>query len=426
MSIRLSMAAMLAVWVVAGSAAAQSLVPSTDYEVPEFYGRGKNTSVLERERPEYQALGVKAGGFTVLPRLDVSATHTDNVYVTKTSKVSDTYFTVNPSVAVQSDWGRHALRGSASVNARRFNDRSSENTTSWAVRGDGRVDVYGDSYLVGGADAQRVYEERGSISGSQSNAKPVPVDIQGFYARGTYGQDRVRASVDGSYRNYDYKNVSGNANQNTRDYDGWQLGGRTDVALSPDTAVFAKATYAENSYKSGVVTQRRDNANTRVLVGANFDLTSVARGELGVGYVKRNYDVATFRDLSGIGVSTKLEYFPSQLLTLTFLGQRQVQDAAFTNSGGYFQNVASVGADYELRRNFVVSGAAGYEYDDFKGISRTDKVVNLALAGRYFVNNTIGLGATVSHADRKSSGLPTEIGPEFKVTKFALSLVFQR
>jgi hypothetical protein len=432
MRIWFSVAAMSVMLTVASAAVAQSLVPSTDYEVPQFYGRDKNTSVLERERPEYQALGIRAGGFTVLPRLEAGLNNTNNVYFADSTtapgalpKVSDTFFTLKPSVVVQSNWGRHALRLQGGVQAKRYSDYSSENTTGWNVRGDGKIDIYGDSFINVGGDAQKVFEDRGSVNGSQNNLKPVPVEIQGLYARGVYGQDRVRGTLDASYRNFDYKNVSGNIDQNGRDYDGWQVGARGDVALSPDTALFVKGNYGENTYKHATITNpARDNSNARILGGANFDLTSLARGELGVGYIKRDYDRPTFTDISGFALSSKLEYFPTQLLTVTGVAVRQIQDSSFNNSGGYFQNMASLGADYELRRNLIVSVAGSYEYDKYKGVDRKDKVGNLALSGRYFVNNTVGLGLTLSSAKRTSKG--ADFGPEYKARQIGLSLVFQR
>jgi hypothetical protein len=201
-----------------------------------------------------------------------------------------------------------------------------------------------------------------------------------------------------------------------------------DVAISPDTAVFVKSTLGKSDYKTGAITgaitDRRDNKDTRILGGANFDLTSLVRGEVGLGYLKREYDSKAFRSISGLGVSTKLEYFPSQLATVTFVAQRQIQDAAFTNSGGYFQNVFSLGGDLEARRNLILSAGVSHEFDTFKGIDRKDKVTSLALSGRYYVNNIVGVGLTLSNVNRSSSG--ANFGPEYKATKIGLSLVFQR
>lgn len=419
----------------AGAASAQSLIPGTDFDVPQFYGRGKNVSVLERDRPEYQAIGVHAGGFTLYPRLDVGVHSTDNVYPGSTlasqKEKSDQYFTVDPSVNIQSNWGRHSLSAYAGIHETQYSKYSSENTTAWDARVNGRLDVYGDSYVNFGADAQRQYEARGSQNSISLATKPIPYDTQGVYVRGLYGQDRLRASIDADYRNYDFKNVPGATFEDSRDFEQVRVALRGDFALSPDTALFGKVVESDSSYKNGTsigvaLTDKRDSKETRALAGANFDLSDVARGEIGLGYVSRNYDSKAFKDLSGFAASAKVEYFPTQLMTVTFVGQRTVQDAAFNNSGGYFANSIQLGADYEVRRNLIIGAAAGYERDDFQGIDRKDKVVNLSAVARYLVSRNLGIGASVSYADRSSDGTPATLGPEFNVMRFGLSLVFQR
>lgn len=419
----------------AGAASAQSLIPGTDFDAPQFYGRGKNVSVLERDRPEYQAVGIHAGGFTLYPRLDVGVHTTDNVYpgssLAGQKEVSDQYFTLDPSITAQSNWGRHSLTGYAAVHDTEYSKYSSENTTGWEVRANGRVDVIGDSYVNLGADAQRMYEARGNQNSVSSAKEPVPLNTQGVYVRGLYGQDRLRASIDADYRNFNYDNVPGATFENTRDFDQVRLALRGDFALSPDTALFGKVMQSDSSYKEGTntgfaLTDKRDSKETRALAGANFDLSDVARGEVGLGYVSRNYDSKAFKDVSGFAASAKVEYFPTQLMTVTFVGQRSVQDAAFSSSGGYFANTLQLGADYEVRRNLIVGAAAGYEQDDFQGINRKDKVTNISAVARYLVSRNLGIGASVSYADRSSEGTPATLGPEFNVMRFGLSLVFQR
>ncbi|MBR7619200.1 outer membrane beta-barrel protein [Phenylobacterium sp. 20VBR1] len=416
----------------ANGASAQS--GTTDFDVPQFYGRGKNTSVLERDRSEYQAIGVHAGAFTVYPKLNVGVSSTDNVYpganTAALKNKSDQYATIAPSVFVASDWSRHSLSGSASVLRQEYSKFSTENSTGWDVRGNARLDVHADSYINLGGDAQRVYEARGSQNSISTASKPIPLDTQGAYVRGLYSADRVRTAVDLDYRNFDYKNVPGALFEDTRDFEQKRASLRADFALSPDTAIFAKVAGAQNKYRqgtsTGVITDKRDSSEFRALTGANFDLSDVARGEIGVGYVSRDYDSVFFKDVKGVAVAAKIEYFPTQLITVTGVAQRSVQDAAFSRSGGYFQNTVSVSADYELRRNFIVSAAAGYERDEFQGVDRSDKVANVGLGARYLVNRSFGIGASVSYADRKSSGAAATIGPQFNVTRIGLSLVFQR
>ena len=417
----------------AGAAAAQTLIEVPDFGAPAIYGRGKNVSVLERDRPDYQAMGVHNGGFTIYPRLVIAAETIDNVYATPTKK-ADTAEVLTPSVTAQSNWGRHNLTLSARLDQTLYNHYKTEDTTAWVLQGNGRIDVHGESYINIGADLQHQFEARGSEVSQINTVHPVSYNTQGLYIRGLYGEDRLRGSLDATYRGYQYQNQDDTAGnpvyEDLRDFRDASLAGRLDYALTPDEAVFAKLTYTNSDYQHGTMNSsalndKRNSNDYNALVGGNFDITGVARGEVGVGYVDRKYQSIYFKEVSGLSVAAKVEYFPTQLLTLTLVAQRQVNDSSFSTSGGYFQNTVSGEADYELRRNIILSGAAGYERDQFPGLSRNDNVWNGQLQGRYFLTREVGLGAKLSYVKRDSN-VAYPFAPRYDETRFMLSLVFQR
>ena len=434
----------------AGGAAAQALNEETDFGLPQYYGRGKNVSVMERERPDYQALGVHAGGFTVFPKLEVGLDYTDNAFAVSGSSgnqqppfngpKSDIGFIVSPSILAQSNWGRHALAVLASVKNEAFANYPSEDRTAYTVQSTGRIDVHGDSYINLGFDTEHDYEDRGSTTTQTQAAKPVSYDTQGIFARGLYSADRFRAALDLDFRNYHYFDVAqinppigGVPQPNTivdeslRDFTQGRVGLRTDYALTPDEAVFAKFTVSEGDYFTGnVFSPKRNYQETQYLVGANFDVTALTRGEIGLGFVDREYTLSFYRGISGLAAKVKVEYFPTQLVTVTLTGQRLVEDAAFSQAGGYFENLVTLGADWEAKRNIIVSALAGYEIDQFDGIDRTDTVANVKLIGRYFLSRYVGLGTTVSYTNRGSTGTPGLTGPVYDETRILFSLVFQR
>ena len=428
----------------AGAATAQTLISVPDFGAPDIYGRGKNTSVLERERPDYQALGVHNGGFTIYPRLLVSAETNSNIYALPNNapaplhKVGDSMVIIEPSVIAQSNWGRHSLVLRAKLDEALFNHYKTEDTTAWSVSASGRLDVHGSSFVNVGADVDHQFEARGSQVSVINTLHPVSYNTQGAYIRGLYAQDRFRGALDLNYRAYEYQNQDDTSGvlvaEDQRDFSDSSIGGRLDYALTPDEAVFGKFTYSDTRYvhgtmnaalPAGAFTDKRNSSTTNTVIGGNFDITGLARGEIGVGYVDRKYESVNFKEVSGVSVAAKVEYFPTQLLTLTLVGQRQVNDSSFSTTGGYFQNTISAEADYELHRNIIISGAGGYERDQFPGLNRTDTVWNGQLQGRYFLTREVGLGAKLSYVKRDSN-LPYPQAPRYDETRFALSLVFQR
>ena len=421
----------------AGAATAQTLISVPDFGAPAIYGRGKNVSVLERDRPDYQAIGVHNGGFTIYPRIVVAVETIDNVYASP-NKTSDTAEVISPSVVAQSNWGRHSLSLYARLDESQYNHLKAEDTTAWVLQGNGRIDVHGESYINIGADLQHQFEARGSQVSVIDTVHPVAFNTQGFYIRGLYGEDRFRGALDANYRAFQYQNQTQTdgtpAIEDARDFHNYALGGRLDYALTPDEALFGKFTYTDTQYihgtmdaaaPGGAFTDKRNSTETNTLVGGNFDITGLARGEVGVGYVDRKYQSVNFKEVAGLSVAAKVEYFPTQLLTLTLVGQRQVNDSSFSSTGGYFQNTITGEADYELRRNIIISGAGGYERDQFPGLNRNDSVWNGQLQGRYFLTRDVGLGAKLSYVKRDSNE-PYPQAPHYDETRFMLSLVFQR
>ena len=73
------------------------------------FSRDRNVSVRDRPRPDYEATGQKAGGFTVYPRVTVDLEHNDNIYAVATGKIDDNIWRVKPELAVRSDWSRNAI-----------------------------------------------------------------------------------------------------------------------------------------------------------------------------------------------------------------------------------------------------------------------------------------------------------------------------
>jgi hypothetical protein len=434
----------------AGGAVAQTLDEETDFGLPQYYGRGKNVSVMERERPDYEAVGIHAGGFTIFPKLETGIDYSDNLFAVNGNSngleppfngpKSDVGFIINPSILAQSNWGRHGLVALASVKDETFADYPSEDRLAYTMQANGRIDVHGDSYLNLGFDTEHDYEDRGSTTTQTQAVKPVAYDTQGIFGRGLYSSDRFRAAVDLDFRNYHYFDVEelnppvNNVPQpdtlldeRLRDFTQGRIGLRTDYALTPDEAVFGKFTYSVGDYFFGdAFSPKRNYDQTEFLFGANFDITALARGEIGVGYIDREYDLSVYRGISGLAASVKVEYFPTQLVTVTLTGQRLVEDAAFSTASGYFENVVSLGADWEVRRNIIVSAVGGVEIDQFQGINRTDTVDDFKLIGKYFVNRYVGLGSTLSYRNRDSSGTPGLVGPIYDETRLMFNLVFQR
>jgi hypothetical protein len=387
--------------------------------VAQEYDRGRNVSVMERERKDYDAIGVHVGGFSVFPRLDTRLVYSSNVFATDSNKTADSYLALTPSVEARSNWSRHQLQGDAGLRLRRFADTTALNENGWYVHTNGRLDIHGDSYATATLGAERTFEEPGSTNFPGNAAKPIPINQWTAGVRDVTQLNRLRLSAGAVYQDLDYHNVPivfdpANPTLTTvdtggRDRNAWSYDGKAEFAVSPDTAVFGQLTYTNTDYQDpggGRFGPNRDSKESGVQVGANFDLSALVRGEVGAGYVQRKYDDSVaFPKVSGLALKGQVEYFPTQLTTLTFNLRRSVEDGTDNNAGGYFATGGGLRVDHEFRRNILINAAADYENDTFEGNTRKDKITTLSAGATYLLNRGLGVNGSIGYVNRDSTAI---------------------
>lgn len=395
------------------------------------FKRDRNVSVRQRPHPGYEAQGLRAGSFLVWPKLNTTVEYNSNVFVIGTPRESDTVWHVSPEVDVTSNWSRHAIDAYARSTINRFSDFSTENTTDYAVGANGRLDVLRDAQINGGVDWSRLTEPRTSPS-SLGQARPLQYEMSSAYVSGAREFNRLRVSGRFDARNYLYLNRTGNAPQHDRDRLMTIVTGRADYAVSPDTALFVQVAGNKRNYRlEGTPSvlaaypffQDRDSNGVEALVGTNFELSALIRGEVGVGYLKQSYDAPGAKDVSGLGARAQVEWFPTQLTTVTFTGSRTIEDAAIAGSSGYISSNIGAQIDHELLRNVVVSANAGYGNDDYRGIDRKDKRLVAGVSATYLLNRSVGVTVGYNHFKENSTGLSGS--GRFTVDKVGATLTLQ-
>lgn len=403
---------------VAGAGAAQS-----------NFSRDRNVSVSARPRPDYQAAGIHAGGFTLFPKLTTTLEHNDNIYAAKTGKQDDNVWHVNPELVAASNWNRHFLSAYIRGGFNRYSDNSAENSDDYGVGTDGRLDVTRNALINAGASFNRSTEPRSSPNAPAAAKEPTQFDTTAAYIGGSQEFNRLKLAtrLDFTKINYDDtpKVGGGVVDQDYRDRNVTTLMARADYAVSPDTALFLEVTGNKRDYRQSkpVVALNRDSDGVQVLAGANFELGALTRGELGVGYIKQNYDDPAAKDLDGLGARAQVEWFPTELTTVTLTGTRTVEESGDPSIAGYLSNNAVLKIDHELLRNVLLSANVSTGKDEYKGIDRNDKNSGAGISATYLLNRNVGLALNYSYQKRSSSGLKS--GAEFETNKVGATLTLQ-
>src|SRR5689334_14678398 len=67
----------------------QGTIAQGQGQTPGVFARDRNVSVTERPRPGYEALGLRAGGFMLWPKLTVANEYNDNIFATQNIRIAD-------------------------------------------------------------------------------------------------------------------------------------------------------------------------------------------------------------------------------------------------------------------------------------------------------------------------------------------------
>lgn len=398
-------------------------------EVPLDVSRGRNVSVTERPRPDYEALGIRLSGFTLYPRVRLSGGYSSNVYGQEDGGTGDAFLAVDPSLSVNSNWSRNSLAINVGGAFRRFASQTPKNENGLNASAVGRLDL-GDSYIQATGRIRRAYESQYSGAFPVNAAESVQYVASTGEVRGVYQGGRIRLLAIGDVNRFTFRDSraldGSNIAQNTRDRTIGRGSARVEFAATPDTAAFVQYTYADSSYDTRTAIGglgNRDSKESRILAGVTFDLTELIRGSAGVGYVDRRYSSPIYGSISGVSADVRIDYFVTQLTTITLTGRRLIEDAVTTGSGGFFANTVQLRADHELLRNLLINLHGGYERDVFQDISRRDKSYNLGLGGDFFANRRVGMSVGADYFDRGSKGAP--LGLRFDEFRGTISLLYQ-
>ena len=381
----------------------------------------RGETVLERRRPEVEQLGIRAGGFRILPRLETGATYESNVFATENNRESDYIWVVLPRLDVRSDFNSHALNFSAGANFGRYRDFSSENYTDYRVQADGRFDISRDAAVDGLLFHRRDHEGRsdpdvstGTLVGAPFGfAEPQVYNTTGGEAGYTQRFNRLRARLSGlaHYISYDDVLLNNGITESQDDQDRWEYAGTARIGYEfiDGYETFIQGTYSWTRYRldrdfGGV---NRDSDGYEVVAGISTDLTGLITGEFYLGYLGKRYDDPQLKDFSGLALGGRLNWSVTQLTTITGSLSRHIRESTFTRgqqvASSYNRTILALGVDHELLRTLLLNARAQWRQDDFNGVSRTDNVYTFGGGASYQFNRYLFLSGGYTYEKRNSN-----------------------
>jgi hypothetical protein len=361
------------------------------------FQRGRYTDATTRTQPDYDPKPIQSGAFLITSSLGLTAEANDNVFAVSGNKDSDTIVRIAPRVEARSDWAVHALSLGGSVSHRQYVEFGEESATDYNAFLNGRIDVSRDVQISVGGDVGQFTEER-YIAAAGGAVTPPAYDYSSMFAQAQFRNDRILAEGSVGYRreNFDQKV------QDFRDRDTAYVNARLSYAVSPDIAFFLQARQSADDFSNS----DRDGSQTLLDAGVNFELTAPFRGEIAVGNFKSDRDNPVYGNVEGLNVRGRLQWFPSDLTTLTLIVNRGVIDPGLGIAASAINTALGLRADHELFRNVTLFGEVRRDADDYQGsvIDREDDAFTVVAGGAYKLNRNMHVELRMFSRSLESNG----------------------
>jgi hypothetical protein len=396
------------------------------------FARDRDLGVLDRPRPEYDALGIPVSAFLLYPRLNVVTGYNDNIFAGDTAVKGAGFVQLQPSASLRSQWSQHELDFNTHASINRYFNQGSEDTDDYGAALNGRLDVLASTKITGGASYDLETEPREAETSARNTLNPVQFGVWAAQLSGSHQFNRLQVSLSGTFDSYNYIDGRDPNNpallidehyRNVQDY-GETL--RADYALSPDTALFVSGNLNQHNYSTQppLVPFNFNSHGSEILGGVNFQITSLMTGEVGIGYYQQEFPHILNQNLGGFAIHGTAQWFPTELTTVTLKVNRLVQDSAIQTSAGYVDTGGSLEVDHELRYNVILSGLFSYNQDSYQGLDRTDERWTAGIGAKYLFTREVGVGLNFNHDSQVSSGANRFIN--FDINRVMLNLVLQK
>lgn len=344
-------------------AAVTGLSRSTPAATPTFTGTDPNK-------------GYQVGRFLMQPSISVTEEYDDNIYAQETNEQDDFITTISPKIVAKLTDTPHRLQFSAGLDQVLYAEDSDDNFLNYNAGVTGRYYADKTMYFDGLADYRHLHSRRGDDQANPTNdaSEPLPYNVSRVKTSMTKNIDRFRLQPALGYVRYDFENVRRKngalIDQNFRDRDEYELGGRLSYLTGEDMSVFTDLQYNPREYDDNSAVER-DSDGGSYLAGIRYTPENIV-AELAAGYMDRDYDRNVYEDIDTYDIAARFDYTyaPNSQVKLSF--NRAISEVTDGNVGGAIRSDVRAAVTKELTTDLVGHVRGAYINSAYEGGNGAD------------------------------------------------------
>lgn len=370
--------------------------------------------VAERTPTAFKPVPVRWRSFVIYPSLVSQQSVDTNIFATSENEEVDTITSLNPSLLVTKNFGRHQASASINGELKKYWSNTDEDVFNFDTSVRGTLEAKRELTIPFELTYTSGHEGRGQNFSPNFSEKPIGFEAFGSALGINYNPNRLNLSFLGRYSNISFDNGKSRSGSTIVREDGDRSLAGVEIGASyeilPNHQPFISVDFGRISYKrrdfdgtsfSGV---KRDSSNIDALAGWQFAYKGLVESSVGAGFSVRNYDDSSIEDIRSSRLAANIGWNLTKKATLSLGLKRAItEDSQILQGAVLTQGRTSF--DYEFLHNLYYNAYLDYALADFGGGNREDKIMSIGTGVRYLINPRFSISGDYRFKARDSSAV---------------------
>lgn len=376
----------------------------------------------------WAATGLRLGGFTIRPALDLDAGYDTNPNRLRGGAKGSSFLRPGAEIAIDSNWPTHSFQGLLRGSYSAYGSVESANRPEAEARGDWRFDVTRSTQAVAQArfrlDTQSPQTtnlpfltasrpltwQYGATLGADHTINRLTFGLRGLFDRFTFDD----APLPGG----------GSVDQRDRNYNQPGATLRASYELTPSVRPFIEGKIDARLHDRRIDDSgfERNSTGVGARVGTTLDVRRTLTGEASVGYEQRRYSDSRLADLRGMVGDVSLIWSATPLTRIGLRGQTTLDETTVPGVSGVVTRKATVEIAHAFLRNLTLTASGTFQRADYRGAALTEDTLTGTVRLDYKLSRTVAVRASYSHERLRS----TAPGADYTANIFMVGLRLQR
>lgn len=388
--------------------------------------RPRNRTAGALDDSAYDPLGIRLGGFILLPSIELRGGYTSNAAGASTGGPSGV-LSVLPDVTLRSDWSRHEVNFRYRSSNDFYTDGSVAEKPTVQAEANARIDLPRDWALRLRAGYDYETQSLSSLDYPTGVENPPGVNTYaaGATLDGTLGRAVLQFRSNVVATEYE-DGKAGDVTIPQGDRDNTWVSGATRLGyqVTPVLTPFVEAEISDRSFRQKIDSNGFNRASQGVTLrgGIAYSADPVLKGELAIGWHHERYDDTAFQPLNAMTIDGNVLWAPTELTKFTLRAATYVEPTTDPNSAGSIVYDVGLKAEHALRRNVTLEADLGWQYQPYQGIDVADTTYEAGFGVTWKINRSAWVVGRLSQEYYQSA----QPGGSYPTTTATVGLRVQR